>query len=100
MESCNPFYKRHHWGRGGGRVLQAVAEGSWYLTLYISPALVIAVNTIAGIASASLPLVEGGDELPRQTQEVQECIFPVNLWEQSHRLLSVRTEPPSFMFVE
>lgn len=45
------FIKRHHWSRGGGRILQAVAKGSRYLTLYISPASVILVNTIPVISS-------------------------------------------------
>lgn len=28
VESFNPFYERHHWSRGGGSALQAVAKGS------------------------------------------------------------------------
>lgn len=81
MESFNPFYKRYHWSRGGERVLKAVAKGSCYLTLYIPPASVIPVNAIPVISPVSLPLLEGGDELPGQIREFQECIFPVNVWQ-------------------
>lgn len=72
MESFNPFYRRHCWSRGRGRVLQAVAKGSCYLTLYSSPASVIPVNTIPVISPVSLPMLEGGDELPGQTPESEE----------------------------
>lgn len=69
----------HFMEQGRRSALQAVARGPCYLTLCISPASVIPVNAI--ISPVSLPLLEAGEELPRQTPEFQERIFAVSLWE-------------------